>query len=196
MERNLPFWWQHFLRTVFWFNFENLQFWTPLIVCGLFKTKKLTSRGYPWTVDTNSHHCHLNHHHHQHHNYHIISKSRMPLLAPPHPDIHPSHPINLSTFSPTLVLDVLYNDERCVKNHLDKRCLKYSKFLCFGMCWLFWYFDRMGILAVSCFHRNLIRLPPAATRWNTICLCRSKERETETETNKPKRAQTKEQANK
>ena len=42
------------------------------------------------------------------------------------------------------------------------------------MFWNVGYFDSMGILAVSCFQRNLISLPLAARR-NTICiLVRSK----------------------
>ena len=46
------------------------------------------------------------------------------------------------------------------------------------------YFDSMGILAVSCFQRNLISLPLAARR-NTICiLVRSKLKK---QTNKAKK---------
>ena len=52
------------------------------------------------------------------------------------------------------------------------------------MFWNVGYFDSMGILAVSCFQRNLISLPLAARR-NTICiLVRSKLKK---QTNKAKK---------
>ena len=122
----------------------------------------------------------------------------MPLLAPPHPDIHPSHPINLSTFSPTLVLDVLYNDERCVKNHLDKRCLKYSKFLCFGICvgyfdiligWEFWQF-----LVFTETWSDSHRLPLAEIQF--VFVVPRKERQKQKQTNQKERKQRNKQTNK